>query len=143
MQYSDFKSEMWSVMYLVRCSMQKVIEPVVQSEGLSMIQAFILFTIAVEPVTNISNLCKVLGLNQGNASTMCKSMEKSGLIKRTRSSEDERVTTLSLTKQGETMNERLQAKSEQFDTVFKNVPVEKFQTIVNGMNELNELLNLL
>lgn len=73
MQYSDFKSEMWSVMYLVRSSMQKVIEPVVQSEGLSMIQAFILFTIAVEPVTNIS----------------------------------------------------------------------KFQTIVNGMNELNELLNLL
>jgi MarR family transcriptional regulator, organic hydroperoxide resistance regulator len=143
MLYSDFKSEMWSVMYLVKSGMQKVIEPVVQTEGLSMIQAFILFGISEETVTNISSLCKELGLNQGNVSTMCKSMEKSGLIKRTRGSVDERVVTLTLTEQGKKMIERLYAKSEQFDTVFQNVPIEKLQAIVNGMHELNELLKLL
>lgn len=143
MQYGDFKSEMWSAMYLVKASMQKVIEPVAQSEGLSTVQAVILFTLAEEMNTNISSLSKVLGLNQGNVSTMCKGMEKSGLIKRTRSSEDERVVKLSLTEPGEKTIERLNKKFQQFDTVFKNIPEEKLQAILTGLNELNALLKLL
>lgn len=139
----DFKTEIWSAMYLVKSSMQKVIEPIVKTEGLSMIQAFILFGIAEESLTNISSLCKELGMNQGNVSTLCKSMEKSGLIKRTRGSEDERVVTLSLTEQGKKMIERLYDKCEQFDSVLQNVPIEKLQAIVNGMHEFNELLKLL
>lgn len=142
MEYYDFKAEMWSAMYHVRNSMHKVIEPVVQSEGLSMIQAYILFTIEDDSNTNISSLSKVLGINQGNLSTMCKNMEKMGLIKRTRSSEDERVVTLSLTEQGKAMIVKLYGKSEQFDAVFEKVPKEKLQTIIGGMQELNELLKL-
>ena len=71
---------------------------------------------------------------------MCKGMEKEGLIKRIRSNEDERVVTLSLTDQGEKTIEKLYSKSEIFDDVFKDVPIEKLQAIINGFHELDELL---
>lgn len=143
MQISDFKSEMWSVMYQVKAGMQKFIEPILQAEGLSMIQVYILIGLSEGTVTNISGLCKESGINQGNVSTMCKQMEKTGLIKRNRSSEDERIVTLSLTEQGKHTIHKLYAKADELDIVFEQVPIEKLEAIINGMHELSELLKIL
>lgn len=140
MQISDFKSEMWSVMYQVKAGMQKFVEPIMQAEGLSMFQSYILFGLSDGTITNISSLCKEFGINQGNVSTMCKHMEKAGLIKRNRSSEDERIVTLSLTEQGKNTISRLYARADEFDTAFKQVPIEKLEAIINGMHEFSELL---
>lgn len=143
MQINDFKSEMWPIMYQVKSGMQKFVEPIVQSEGLSMIQTYILFGLAEGTITNISSLCKEFGINQGNVSTMCKQMEKAGLIKRNRSSEDERIVTLSLTEQGKQTLQRLYARADGLDNAFEQVPIEKLEAIINGMHELSELLKIL
>lgn len=143
MQISDFKSEMWSIMYQVKAGMQKFIEPILQAEGLSMIQAYILIGISEGTVTNISSLCKELGINQGNVSTMCKQMEKAGLINRIRSIEDERIVTLSLTEQGKNKIQRLNTTSDDLNTVFEQVPIEKLDAIINGMHEFSELIKIL
>jgi len=140
MQVSEFKSEMWSVMYQVKAGIQKIFEPIVQAEGLSMIQAYILFGISEGTMTNISSLCKELCINQGNVSTMCKNMEKAGLVKRTRSSEDERIVNLSLTEEGISLLQRLQARADELDSAFEQVPIEKLEAIVNGMHEFSELI---
>lgn len=143
MQVSDFKSAMWSNMYQVKAGMQKFIEPIVQAEGLSMIQTYILIGLSEGTITNISSLCKEFGINQGNVSTICKQMEKIGLIKRNRSSEDERIVTLSLTEQGKDTIRRLYARADELDTVFEQIPTEKLEAIINGMHELSELLKML
>lgn len=143
MQINDFKSEMWSVMFQVKSGMQKFVEPIVQSEGLSMIQTYILMGLSMGTITNIGSLCKELGINQGNVSTMCKQMEKAGLIKRIRSKEDERIVTLSLTEEGNSKLQKLQARANELETVFEQVPTEKLEAIINGMHELSELLKML
>lgn len=143
MQINDFKSEMWSVMFQVKSGMQKFVEPIVQSEGLSMIQTYILMGLSMGTITNIGSLCKELGINQGNVSTMCKQMEKAGLIKRIRSKEDERIVTLSLTEEGNSKLQKLQARADELETVFEQVPSEKLEAIINGMHELSELLKML
>jgi len=143
MQISNFKSEMLSVMYQVKASMQRFVEPILQAEGLSMFQIYILIGLSEGTVTNISSLCKELGINQGNVSTMCKHMEKAGLIKRIRSSEDERIVKLSLTEQGKSTIQRLQAGVDELDTVFEQVPTEKLEAIIKGMHEFSELLKML
>ena len=140
---SDFKTEMWSTMYQVKLGMQKFVEPIVQSAGLTMIQTYILMGLAEGTITNISSLCKEFGINQGNVSTLCKQMEKAGLIKRNRSSEDERIVTLSLTEEGKIKLQKLQTKAEELETVFEQVPIEKLEAIINGMRELNDLLKTL
>ena len=99
--------------------------------------------IAEGTITNISSLCKEFCINQGNVSTMCKQMEKAGLIKRNRSSEDERIVTLSLTEEGKSKLQKLYARAEELETIFEQVPIEKLETIINGMRELNELLKML
>ncbi len=120
--------------------MHRIVEPVVQMDGISITQAFVLFGISEGKIASIGSLCKQFGLNQGNASALCKNMEKSGLIKRTRSKEDERVVTLSLTAQGKKMIERLYIKSKQSGAIFRDAPMEKLRIIIKGMCELNELI---
>jgi DNA-binding MarR family transcriptional regulator len=142
-QVNDFKSEMWSIMYQVKAGMQKFFEPILQAEGLSMIQIYILIGLSECTITSIGSLCKESGINQGNISTMCKQMEKAGLIKRIRSSEDERIVNLSLTEQGRHTIHKLYAKADELDTVFEQVPTEKLEAIINGMYELSELLKIL
>lgn len=143
MQLSDFKTEMWSLMYQVKSGMQKSFEPIMQSEGLTMIQAYILLGLSEGTITNISSLCKEFGMNQGNVSTMCKNMENTGLIKRNRGSDDERIVTLSLTEKGKDTIRRLHAKADELDTIFEQVPIEKLEAIINGMHEFSELLKML
>jgi MarR family transcriptional regulator, organic hydroperoxide resistance regulator len=142
-QINDFKSEMWSIMYQVKANMQKFIEPILQAEDLTMIQSYILFGISKGTVTNISSLCKELGINQGNVSTMCKQMEKAGLINRNRSNEDERIVTLSLTELGKNKIERLDSTPDELNTIFEQIPTEKLNTIINGMREFSELIKIL
>ena len=143
MQVSDFKTEMWSMSYQIKANMQKFIVPIIQTEGLSMHQAYILIGLLEGSFTNISSLCKELGVNQGNVSTMCKNMEKSGLLERNRSREDERVVNLSLTDKGRDTIQRLLSKADQFDDIFEQIPIEKLEAIINGMHEFSELLKIL
>ena len=143
MKFSEFKTKVWLSIHTLKNSMQKVAEPIIRDENLTMIQAYILFGISSGKVTNVGSLCKEFGLNQGNVSTMCKNMEKGGWINRIRSAEDERVVTLTLTEKGEQTIERIHEKSCEFDLVFDKISEEKFEAIIEGITELGAMLNRL
>ena len=51
----------------------------------------------------VGELCKRLMLDTGTVTPMLKNTEKQGLIKRTRSEEDERVVVISLTAEGKAL----------------------------------------
>ena len=142
MNYAKFKTEMWENMYLIKTSFPKIFNDELHREGLNVIQIHVLFKIYEHESINISNLCKNLGLNQGNMSTVCKNMEKEGFIKRTRSSEDERVVTLSLTEHGRETIERIKFKDD-YDEILKKVPPEMLESIIRGMRSLNELFKII
>lgn len=140
---NTFKSELWSNLYEVKIGLRKMVEPVLQSEGLSMVQAYILLRLSEGDIANISSLCKDIGINQGNVSSMCKLMEKTGLILRRRSQEDERIVTLSITEHGKQKIERMKSRTNELDKILSQVSEEKLLTIIKGMHEFNELIKII
>lgn len=143
MYITEFKTELWSIMYQVKNDIRKFIEKVLQTEGLTMVQGYILFRLSQGSITNISSLSRQFELNQGNVSTMCKQMEKAGLIKRVRNAEDERIVNLSLTEDGKQTLQKLHGYINKFDTVLEKMPKEKLEVILCGINEFSELLKTL
>lgn len=61
-----------------------------------------------QPMT-VGGLVKLVGIDQGNCSNMCKKLEKKGWVSRQRNPQDERVVLLSLTDQGQDIVDRIHA----------------------------------
>ena len=139
----DTIKEIWSIMYLIKTGVQKVFEPIVQSEGINMLQAQILIWIDKGKVSNIGEISKEFGMNQGNLSTMCKNLEKEGLVSRKRATEDERIVNLKLTKKGKTKIENLKKKCMEKKSILNEISKEKLETIKMGLGEIVEVLKTL
>ncbi|MDO4732443.1 MAG: winged helix DNA-binding protein [Bacillota bacterium] len=96
----------------IRVNFQRRMEPILREADLSLIQILLLLGISSGDIENVNGVCRVLELGQGNASTLCKKMEQSGLLLRERSRQDERVVQLSLTQAGE---EKVQTLLQEID----------------------------
>ncbi len=143
MEFIEFKYRMWSLLHSTRVSLFKIVEPIIQKEGLTTLQLFLLYSIKQNCTSNVSSICRMLVINQGNASTMCKRLEKLGYIKRCRSSEDERVVSLTLTEQGNAVIDRFDEGFSSHQEKFGNIPSEKFDIIIRGFEELDALIKQL
>ena len=73
-----FKMEALRMFQNIRSSMNQIIVPVVQSEGLTGLQAMILFGILNGEIQNITSICSAIGMGQANASTLCKNWRGTG-----------------------------------------------------------------
>ena len=143
MDYIEFKSEIWASMYLIKTNMSRIIEPFLQAEEITFIQAGILFGLRNNEFNNVGGLCRVMGMNQGNISTICKNMEKDGLLTRRRSDVDERVVNLAITEAGLKKIDRIRCCSGALDEILKSIPSEKLEIVAAGLRELTELMKLI
>ncbi len=140
MDFGEFKSELIKSMLLVKSGIQKIVDPIAKSESVTAIQLCVLFNIYSKNITTIGEVSKNFGVNQGNASTLCKDLEKTGLITRIRNSDDERVVNVALTPKGKKVTKRLNDKINDLENQFGNVSKEQIATIINGIKEFSELL---
>ena len=138
MDLKIFRSELWTAMYKLKVSVQKMVEPAMQAEGLSVLQGCVLFEIAREPQT-VGSLSREFDQSQGNISTLCKNLEKSGFIKRERSKDDERVVTLSLDEKGNQALKNLRIYADKANNILKELPKERLEIIIGGIRELENL----
>lgn len=69
--------------------------------GVSGAQVWVMATLAESPGMRVSQLANALSIHQSTASNLLDKIEKSGLIRRERSSKDQRVVQLYLTAAGE------------------------------------------
>lgn len=140
MNFNEFKSELIESIVLIKSGIHKIIDPIAKSENLTIIQLFVLFNVYSGNINTVGGLSKDFGINQGNVSTLCKDLEKSGLITRIRNSSDERIVNITLTSKGKEVTERLDKKIDNLKNQFKNISKEKLKTIVNGIKGFSELL---
>ncbi|MGI6684945.1 MAG: MarR family winged helix-turn-helix transcriptional regulator [Bacillota bacterium] len=141
MRSVTFKNEIWDTLRLLSAGLDAAFKPAVEDVGLTMMQARILFEIWQNDDATVGRLGDIFGVNSGNCSTMCKKLEKAGLIDRIRSKEDERIVTLSLTAQGKEVLNIIERKlNDKYNPVLESQPQEKFDKIIEGMNALQELL---
>lgn len=139
----EFKDEIWDILHVVKVGAEKVLHPIVQPEGLTVIQTYVLFAVQKYEIITVGNLSKIFEINQGNVSTTCKKLERLGFIYRVRQSEDERIVSLSLTEHGRQALKNIRERAKKYDPILRTIPKEKFQVILNGFSELNELFKLL
>lgn len=91
-----------------------------------------------QPMT-VGELVRLLGIDQGNGSNMCKKLEKKGWILRQRNPQDERVVLLSLTAQGEEILNHIHAYSQKkCKDVFYMLSDEEVEQAVQGLLTLVE-----
>jgi len=74
--------------------------------GVSGAQVWVMATLAETPGMRVSQLANALSIHQSTASNLLDKIEKAGLIRRERSSQDQRVVQLYLTEAGQAALER-------------------------------------
>ena len=122
--------------------LQRIAEPLVQPEELTILQSYCLILISQQDMT-VGALSEQLLTGQANTSTMCKKLEKAGYLKRVRKAEDERVVTLKLTEQGEQTLERIRDRAKQYAQSFRQLPPQVLDDLRRGLQAADFVLDYL
>ena len=123
-----------------KAKMARLVDPLVQDEGLTPLQALVLLQVS-RGETTVGDISQEAHIGRANASTLCKKMEQSGYLIRTRCPQDERVVTLALTVQGEETLKRLKEKMAQYERLLKQMPPQIREDIVRGLRAANQTLD--
>ena len=123
-----------------KAKMARLVDPLVQDEGLTPLQALVLLQVS-RGETTVGDISQEAHIGRANASTLCKKMERAGYLTRTRSSRDERVVTLALTAQGEETLARLKARMARYEQMLKQMPPQIQEDIIRGFRAANQALD--
>ena len=143
MNAPDFRNEILDMGQTLKACMEKIVEPIVSTVGLTSLQTMILVGIKKNEISNVSSVCKETGIGQANASTICKKMERDGFITRVRDKNDERIVSLFITQKGLDSLEFLKEKCDAFSPALESVPDEKLEDILKGFKAMREVLEIL
>ncbi len=143
MQAEAFRMGMWRHILSIKAHMDKVFGRIVMQESLTVAQAMALLWIHRGSVKNVGSLGRLMQMGQANASTLCKKLEKDGLLRRIRDEKDERVVRLTLTENGERVVTHILACLEGLDRFIAAYPPEKLQCILTGFEETEIFLQTL
>ena len=122
--------------------MARLIDPVVQSQGLTPLQAMVLLLVAQGDLT-VGALSENTNMGQANASTLCKKLERGGYLIRTRSEKDERIVNLSLTDTGRQALERVEERISQYYGSLERLPAWVGEDIRRGIEAADYAMDYL
>ncbi len=118
--------------------------PVSDDNNLTIMKFKVLMEIDKKKQVNIGEVGQALGIAGGNISNMCKALEKEGYLKRTRSTEDERVVTVGLTSHGEDVLRNIKNQlEEKFSGYDDTMTDEEYHQIIDSLVLLNNHLDKL
>lgn len=136
-----FENEIWDFLRTISECMTNAFRPIVEEYGLTIMQTRILVEVKEGGPHTIGSLGGIVGLTGGNASSMCKKLEKAGFLRRVRNPEDERYVQLALTEVGEETITKIEEVLEQkYGAFLKNKDQEEFQTIFICMEKVSTFL---
>lgn len=141
MKSMDFKKEIWDVLRSLRDSMDSIFRPIIEANGLTMMQAHILLAIKHYEHPTVGCLCGEIGLSSGNASSMCKKLEKAGFLTRNRDPNDERFVALTLTEKGEAAMRTIgEAYEKKYGQIIESRSEEELTELIAGMKRFNAFI---
>lgn len=113
------------------------------THGLTAMQLRLLMELYNDGTMAIGEMASQLGQAGTNVSTMCKKLEKLGLIDRQRSALDERIVMLALTGDGEAqMAEINQAFDKKISRMMDAVDEDELKEMLSGLEKFSQLLSL-
>lgn len=132
-----------AVFQQLKVKMGALIDPVVQAEGLTPLQACVLLMVARGDAGAVGELSEKLQCGQANTSTLCKKLEKSGYLTRARNPRDERMVTLTLTGQGQETLARIQARFRRYEQMLEQMDPQVREDLCRGVAAANRALDYL
>ena len=124
-----------AVFQTLKAKTSRLLEPMVQAEGLTPLQARVLLQLCRQDAT-VGDISEITAMGQANASSLCKKLEQEGYLTRTRRASDRRVVILSLTPRGRETVERLQAR-------LNALPTDAKEELIRGFRAANQMLDYL
>ncbi|HVJ50095.1 MarR family winged helix-turn-helix transcriptional regulator [Desulfitobacterium sp.] len=136
-----FENELWDFLRTITECMLNDFRPIAEEHGLTLMQTRMLVEIMEGDHHTVGSLGSIIGLSSGNASSMCKKLEKSGFLKRIRNPEDERYVQLDLTEVGrDTIQKIGDALEQKYGTFLDSKNESEFQTIFACMKKLRSFI---
>ncbi|MCI8915942.1 MAG: winged helix DNA-binding protein [Oscillospiraceae bacterium] len=126
----------------LKAKTSRLLDPVVQSEGLTLLQACVLAHLSQQDAA-VGDISDLAVMDQANASSLCKKLEREGFLTRTRRAEDRRVVILSLTPKGREAAERLQQRLNHFLELLNALPPDVKDNLIRGYLAANQMLDYL
>ena len=126
----------------LKAKTSRLLDPVVQSEGLTLLQACVLAHLSQQDAA-VGDISDLAVMDQANASSLCKKLEREGFLTRTRRASDRRVVILSLTPRGRETVERLQARLNHYLDLLNALPTDAKEELIRGFRAANQMLDYL
>ena len=138
----DDRFSVLAIFQTLKAKTSRLLDPVVQSEGLTLLQACVLGHLYQQDAA-VGDISGLAVIDQANASSLCKKMEQEGYLTRTRRASDRRVVILSLTPRGMETVERLQARLNHYLDLLNALPTDAKEELIRGFRAANQMLDYL
>ena len=100
MEEKDLSLRIWDLLRDASVNTEFMMTEFSSRNKLSRLQGRTMLQIFIQERVRLSDLAEIMGMNPGNLSRVCQSLEDDALLQRERSTQDHRVWTISLTEKG-------------------------------------------
>ena len=138
----DDRFSVLAIFQTLKAKTSRLLDPVVQSEGLTLLQACVLGHLYQQDAA-VGDISGLAVIDQANASSLCKKLEQEGFLTRTRRASDRRVVILSLTPRGRETVERPQARLNHYLDLLNALPTDAKEELNRGFQAANQMLDYL
>ncbi|MCK9525481.1 MAG: MarR family transcriptional regulator [Limnochordia bacterium] len=142
MDIIEFNHRIWDLLRSVSQGIDSTLRIVVDGFGITMVQMRVLVELRHCQKCTIGELAVSTGSAPANASAMCKTLEKRGLVNRARNADDERIVLVSLTDEGKSLLQDIEEElSLRCNPLLAEFSDADFQRILEGMRTLEDIVN--
>lgn len=141
MPTQQYLTKLCKSFYEFKYALYKVIDSLCREEGITNMQAMMLFMIKSEKAISVGALSGIFNMTHSNASALCKKLERDGLVCRTRSKTDERTVLITLGERGEEVLSRMLKNGAGISDSLGEIPQDRLDTIIETLNEATHMLS--
>ena len=138
----DDRISILTVFQTLKNKTARLLDPIVQVEGLTRLQAGVLLYLAQQDAA-VGDISEATCIGQANASSLCKKLEQGGFLTRSRGRPDGRVVTLSLTQKGRETTQRIQRRLDHYLELLGALPDGTQEELRRGFQAANQMLDYL
>lgn len=131
-----------AIFQTLKAKTARLLEPIVQAEGLTALQAHVLLRLTHGEAT-VGDVSEATCMGQANASSLCKKLEQEGYLTRSRRGPDRRVVILSLTSKGQEAMARILQKLNRYLELVNARPKSDQEELIRGLRAIDQMLNYL
>ena len=142
MEEKDLSLRIWDLLRDASVNTEFMMTEFSSKNKLSRLQGRTMLQIFIQEKVRLSDLAEIMGMNPGNLSRVCQSLEDDALLQRDRSTEDRRVWTISLTEKGhKVIRGVVNGIEESFKKFLQDLSAEELDQLVRLWTDYNHYFN--